>query len=69
MLPEVIENIEQQQAAVDGKLGGVMWAVSCVDGKKLAEYRLDSPPVFDGMAAANGKLYISTIDGKITCFK
>jgi len=67
--PEVIANLEQQQAAVDGKLGAILWALSCADGKKLAEYRLDAPPVFDGMAAANGKLYISAIDGKLTCFK
>jgi len=32
------------------------WAVSAADGKKQAECRLDAPPVFDGMAAANGCL-------------
>jgi outer membrane protein assembly factor BamB len=67
--PEVGEEIKQQQAAVDGKLGAILWAVSCEDGKKLAEYRLNSPPVFDGMAVANGRLYVSTLDGKVTCFK
>lgn len=67
--PEVIANIEQQQAAIDGKLGAILWALSCADGNKLAEVRLDASPVFDGMAAANGRLYISTIDGKVTCFE
>ena len=40
----------------------VLWALSTTDGKKLAEYPLDSPPVFDGLIAANGRLYITTID-------
>jgi len=30
-------------------------AVSVSDGTKLAEYRLDSPPVFDGMIAAGAR--------------
>jgi len=51
-----------------GKLGGVLWAASAKDGGKLAEYKLDAAPAWDAMAAANGRLYISTADGKITCF-
>ena len=45
-----------------------LWAVSTTDGKKLAEYKLDAPPVFDGMAAAAGRLYASTTDGHVVCF-
>jgi hypothetical protein len=48
--------------------GAVLCVVSVVDGKKLAEYELDSQPVFDGMAGANGRLYLATKDGKILCF-
>ena len=39
-----------------------------VDGTKLSELKLDAPPVFDGMAAAGGKLYLSCLDGKLRCF-
>ena len=39
-----------------------------LSGKKLAEYKLDSPPVFNGAAAANGKLYISMEDGSLSSF-
>jgi outer membrane protein assembly factor BamB len=46
---------------------GLLWAVAAQDGKKLAEYKLDSPPVFDGMIAANGRLYIATRDGRLLC--
>jgi len=56
-------------SAMDGKKGGILWAVSAADGEKLAEYPLDAPPIFDGMAAANGRLYISTTDGNVVCLK
>ena len=40
-------------------------ALSASDGTELAQHDLDSQPIFDGMAAANGRLYISTRDGKV----
>ncbi|UCF16989.1 MAG: PQQ-binding-like beta-propeller repeat protein, partial [Phycisphaerales bacterium] len=60
--------VAKYEQAYDGKLGGVLWAVSAKDGSKLAEYKLDAAPAWDAMAAAYNQLYISTTDGKITCF-
>jgi hypothetical protein len=54
-------------AAIDGRKGAVLWAVSAADGKKVAEYRLAAPPTYDGLAAASGKLYLTTRDGKVLC--
>ena len=34
--PAVVEQIQQQQNAMDGKLGGIMWAVSTKEGTKLS---------------------------------
>ncbi len=56
-----------QEAALAGERGAVLWAVSADDGSKLAEVELDSPPVFDGMAAASGRLYVTTIGGQVVC--
>jgi len=42
-------------------------AFSAADGKILGEVKLPAPPVFDGLAAANGKLYLSCLDGKVRC--
>ncbi len=53
--------------AYEGRNGGLLWAVSKGDGKKRAEYELDSPPVWDGMAAAKGRLYVATTDGAVVC--
>ena len=54
-------------AALEGRKGAQLQAYSAVDGKKLAEYPLESPAVFDGLIAADGRLYWSTTDGKVMC--
>jgi len=41
--------------------------ISTEDGRELAKYKLNSSPVFDGMAAAHGRLYIATEDGSVLC--
>jgi outer membrane protein assembly factor BamB len=62
------EALAQQQAAWEGRKGGLLRVVSAADGEKIAEYNLESVPVWDGMAAANGRLYLATNDGKVVCF-
>jgi len=64
----VLARLDKQSAALEGQNGALLLVVSASDGEKLAEYKLDSPPVFDGMAAANGRLYLATKNGKILCF-
>ncbi len=59
--------IVKQEAAYLGKAGAVLRAVATADGRTLAERRLPSPPVFDGMAAAKGRLYIALVDGSVVC--
>lgn len=61
--------LEQQQASLDGENGSLLWSVSVTDGKILSKQKLDSLPVFDGMAAAGGRLYLSSTDGNLICFK
>jgi hypothetical protein len=51
-----------------GKPRGFLWVVSLADGKKQAEYALDSPPVYDGVAVANARVYVSLQSGRIVCF-
>ena len=64
--PDVVDS-QDPWAAIDGRKGAVLWAVSAADGKKVAEYKLSAPPTYDGLAAANGKLYLTTRDGKVLC--
>ncbi len=49
--------------------GAALIIVSAKDGSTLAEHKLDAPPTFDGMAAANGRLYLSTTTGTVICLK
>jgi len=55
-------------ATYAGRLGGILWATSAADGAKLAEYKLDILPAWDGMAAAYGRLFIVNQDGSIDCW-
>ena len=45
----------------------LLMAVSASDGTELAQYQFVSSPVFDGMAAAYGQLYVSMEDGSLLC--
>jgi outer membrane protein assembly factor BamB len=65
---EIQEKVAGQDQALRGEKGALLWAVSPADGKKLAEYKLESPPAWDGMIAAGGRLYLSTAGGKVLCF-
>jgi outer membrane protein assembly factor BamB len=53
--------------AYEGRMGGVLWAASAETGERTAEYKLDAPPAWDGMAVASGMLYISLEDGRVMC--
>ena len=59
---------KERPPAGEGGKGGLLWAVSADDGARLTEHRLDSTPVFDGLAAAGGRLYLSTTAGTVQCF-
>ena len=65
--PEVIDP-DDPYGAFEGRRGGRLWAVSTKDGSKLAEYPLDSPPVFDGLIAAQQNLFMTTIDHVVSCW-
>jgi outer membrane protein assembly factor BamB/SAM-dependent methyltransferase len=66
--PPVQEQLAEQAAAFAGQRGGLMHAVSATDGRILGRWTLDAPPVFDGMAAADGRLYLTTEAGQVICF-
>ena len=55
--------------AFEGRKGGILRIVSTDSGEQLAERKLQAPPVFNGMAAAGGRLYISTMDARVECWQ
>ena len=46
---------------------GCVRLVSARDGKTLGEVRLASPPVWDGLAVAGGRLVVTCVDGTVVC--
>ena len=66
---EINRQLKAQDDAWRGRHGGLLWAVSARTGEELAEYRIDSVPVSDGMSVAEGKVFISLIDGSVVCFE
>jgi outer membrane protein assembly factor BamB len=66
--PEIYKELAAQDDALDGKSGGSLLAVNAAKGDISGEVKLDSPPVWDGMAIAHGRLYVASVDGKVTCY-
>jgi len=59
---------EDPWAAYEGRKGGKLMAFSVNDGEKLAQYELSAAPIFDGMSAAHGRIYLSARGGKLICY-
>ena len=52
---------------ITGKKGGVLYAARKEDGARLMQIGLPSIPVFDGLIAADERLYISMRSGVVMC--
>ncbi|NQT53032.1 LamG domain-containing protein, partial [bacterium] len=53
--------------AHEGKKGVALIAVAAADGATLGEYSLGALPVHDGMAVAQGRLFVSLENGVLLC--
>ena len=61
------ENQPEAFARFEGRGKGFLWFISANDGTRVSSFNLEAPPVWDGMAVANERLYISRADGVIEC--
>jgi hypothetical protein len=64
--PDVVDPTDPH-GAWEGRKRGLLAAFTAGDGKKLAEHKLLAPPVWDGLAAAYGRLYVSLANGDVIC--
>jgi outer membrane protein assembly factor BamB len=62
------KKLARQAFVLDGDQGAILRSISTRDGKTICELKLDALPVFDGMAAANRRLYLTMKDGTIGCW-
>ena len=65
--PDIVPK-DDPWAAIEGRAGGCLHAISASDGAIHAEYELHSAPILDGIAAGDGKLFVTHQDGTLTCF-
>jgi len=65
--PDVVDP-KDPLGAFEGRKGGRLYVVDTASGNRLAEHALASPPVFNGIAAARGRLFLATEDGHLECF-
>ena len=56
-------------AALEGRRGAILSAISTTDGKMLSELKTDGIPVFDGLIAAKERLFMAMQDGSVRCLK
>ena len=66
-VPHEPSEVDELAAALKAPRGGRLLALSLADGQILADHPLESPPVFDGMAAVAGRLYVATKAGQVVC--
>jgi hypothetical protein len=66
--PKDVIDPEDPHATFEGRTGSILQIVSPADGKILNELPLKATPVFDGMAATSGKLFISMKNNTLGCF-
>ncbi len=65
--PRIQKALSAQNASLNGEHGCLLLAVSTSDGKTLKETKLDALPVWDGLAVANGRLYVANTEGEVVC--
>jgi len=61
------QNEPEALAGFRGEKGILLRIVAASDGRTLSESPLPAMPVLDGLAAAAGRLYLSTQDGRVRC--
>jgi len=59
----------RSSASLRSTRGALLLAVAASNGATLAQYRLEAPPVFDGMAAVANRLYMTLENGNIVCME
>jgi len=67
--PQVVAQTKEQDAAYEGRRGAMLIGVSAATGQRLFKLDLPAPPVWDGMAAAQGKVFLSDREGSLTCLE
>jgi len=61
------DSLKAQYESLAGKKGASLCTVNPADGAILNTLKLSAPPVWDGMAATNGRLFLCLTNGQVVC--
>lgn len=67
LTPKLRERFRAQDEANDGNAGSILMSVDAETGEVVAQQQISALPRWDGMAAANGHVFIVTESGDIMC--
>jgi outer membrane protein assembly factor BamB len=62
------DNAEQDEHML-GKHGSVLAVVDPTTGDRVRQYEYDFFPTFDGVSAADGRIYVACQNGTVVCLK
>ncbi len=65
---ETAADPEARFEAFEGRREGKLLVFSAQSGEMVAQYDLPAAPVWDGLAVADGRLYLTTADGQVRCW-
>ncbi len=65
---EVQKLLSEQDAAIEGQQGAKLLTVNAETGEIENTVELKTLPSWDGLAGANGQLFLTTLDGQVMCF-
>jgi len=65
---EVQNLLRKQDDALEGSDGSSLLAVDIDTGQVTSEVKVDALPTWDGLSGANGRLFLTTLDGSVICF-
>ncbi|NQV31888.1 MAG: hypothetical protein HQ515_04295, partial [Phycisphaeraceae bacterium] len=63
------KNDKEALASFMGEKGVFLRVLRTTDGQVLSEGPLEAMPVFDGMSAAQGRIFVSLKNGQLQCWK
>jgi outer membrane protein assembly factor BamB len=64
--PDVVDPADPH-GAWEGRQGGLIALFAAADGAPLGELTLPAPPIWDGLAVADGRVYLALQNGTIVC--
>ena len=66
--PEIDALLRLQDDALEGRIGGRLLVVDAQSGDVVRSEDLGTLPAWDGLATANGRLFLTTTDGRVRCY-